>query len=205
MSPRRARGPGAPASGAAAERTPADPRPDADPREVARAIALRQLTAAPRTRAQLDQALARRGVPDDVTGDLLDRLEEVGLVDDQEYARMWVESRHAGRGLSRRALRYELAQRGVDPDLVKTAVEVVDDDAELAAATALARRRLSAMREPDPQRRDRRLLALLARRGYGAGTAARALRAALAGAAVESLESSELVESIEISEPDDLE
>jgi regulatory protein len=166
---------------------------------------LRQLTAAPRTRAQLDQALARRGVPDDVTDDLLDRLEEVGLVDDQEYARMWVESRHAGRGLSRRALRYELAQRGVDPDLVRTAVEVVDDDAELAAATALARRRLSGMRDPDPQRRDRRLLAMLARRGYGAGTATRALRTALAGVAIESPESSELVESIEMSEPDDLE
>ncbi len=181
---RSARSPDEPTPG-----TRADLTPDADPRSVARAIAVRQLTAAPRTRAQLDDALTRRGVADDVAADLLDRLEEVGLVDDQEYARVWVESRHAGRGLSRRALRHELTARGVDPELVRSAVLVVDDQAELAAATALVRRRLAGMAEQDPQRRDRRLLGLLARRGYGAETAHRALRAALAARSADSMES----------------
>ncbi len=174
--------------------TSADLTPDADPVSVARTIALRQLTAAPRTRAQLDEALARRGVPEQVSAELLDRLEQVGLVDDAQYARMWVESRHSGRGLSRRALRHELTERGVDPELVRDAVEAVDNDAELAAATALVRRRLASVGraedeegDQDPQvrqRRDRRLLGLLARRGYSAEVAHRALRTALADADV---------------------
>jgi regulatory protein len=174
----------------------ADLTPQADPASVARTIALRQLAAAPRTRAQLDAVLARRGVPEEVAAELLDRLEEVGLVDDAEYSRVWVESRQARRGLSRRALRQELVERGVDPELVREAVDVVDDAAELAAATALLRRRMPAAQSggdgarPDPRQalqRDRRLLALLARRGYSAQVAHRALQAALAESGAEAV------------------
>ncbi len=159
--------------------TQTDSRTQTDPYEAARGIVLRQLTAVPKTRAQLRDVLARRGVPEDVSGSVLDRFEDVGLVDDAEFARMWVESRHAGRSLSRRALRHELSGRGVDREIVEAAVEVVDGEAELAAATALVRRRLAVRAGEDPQRRDRRLLGLLARRGYGAEVAHRALRAAL--------------------------
>jgi len=164
-------GPDAPTPG-----SPADLTPEADPEEVARAIALRQLTAAPKTRAQLLEAMARRGVPDDVAERVLDRFEEVRLVDDDEFARMWVSSRHAGRGLSKRALAHELTQRGVDVETVEEAVAVVDADAELDAARMLVRRRWPAMRGDDPARRTRRLLGMLARKGYGAGVAMQAIR-----------------------------
>ncbi len=43
---------------------------------------------------------------------ILDRFEEVGLVDDAQYAEMIVRTRHAERGLSRRAISTELRRRG---------------------------------------------------------------------------------------------
>jgi regulatory protein len=159
--------------------TPADQTPDADPASVARSVALRQLTAAPRTRSQLAEALARKNVPGDVAEEVLERFEAVGLVDDAEYARMWVESRHTGRGLARRALEHELRSRGVDAVLAKEAAAQVDDDAELETAVRLCRRRLRSFATEDPQRRARRLLGMLARRGYGSAVALRALRIAV--------------------------
>jgi regulatory protein len=131
---------------------------------------------APRTRAQLSDAMARRGVPDEVAETVLDRFEEVRLVDDEDFARQWVETRHVGRGLSRRALRYELRERGVAAETVEEAVEQIDAEAELEAARELVRRRLPGMRSDDPARRTRRLAGMLARKGYSAGVAFRAIR-----------------------------
>ena len=70
--------------------------------------------------------LARRGVPDEVAERVLDRFGEVDLIDDAAYARAWVESRHSGRGLARRALAYELRQRGVADADAAEALEAVD-------------------------------------------------------------------------------
>jgi len=150
-----------------------------DPAELARAIALRQLAAGPRTRAQLAMAMARRGVAPDVIEAVLDRFEEVDLVDDAEFARQWVTTRHAGRGLARRALAYELRHRGVADQAVREAVDLLDPGSELATARELVRRRLAAGADEDPQRRIRRLAGLLARKGYGAGVAHRVIREVL--------------------------
>lgn len=155
---------------------PASADVDADPAAVARAIALKQLTAGPRTRAQLATAMRRRGVPDDVVASVLDRFEDVALVDDQEFARQWVTTRHAGRGLARRALSYELRQRGVADDLVRGAVAEVTPDDELAAARELVRRRAASMHADDPARRTRRLAGMLARKGYSGTVAMQAIR-----------------------------
>ncbi len=165
--------------------TPADLTPDADPESVARAIVLRQLTVGPRTRAQLTDSLLRRGVPQDVGDRVLDRFEEVELVDDTEFARQWVVSRHTGRGLARRALAFELRHRGIDDETARAAVGEIGDDDELAAARALVRRRLPATSGDDPARRARRLAGMLARKGYSSGVAMRAIRDCVAeGAAV---------------------
>lgn len=143
---------------------------------MARAIALRQLTVAARTRAQLSEAMARRGVPDEVAEAVLDRFEEVRLVDDEDFARQWVQTRHAGRGLSRRALRHELQLRGVADEMVQAAVDEITPEAELEAARQLVRRRLAGMASDDPARRTRRLAGMLARKGYGTSVALRAIR-----------------------------
>ena len=152
---------------------------DADPESVARTIALRKLAVAPQTRAQLDDAMARRGVPEDIRNRILDRFDDVGLIDDAMFARMWVESRHAGRGLAKKALAHELRRRGVDSSIVDEAVAELGPEQEEATARALVARKLPAMRGLDAASRTRRLVGMLARKGYPAGLAFRVVRDAL--------------------------
>ena len=93
-----------------------------DPVEQARAICLRLLTGTPRTRKQLADALRKREIPDEAAEEVLSRFEEVGLINDSAFADAWVESRHHGRGLARRALARELRTKGVDSTLIDEAV-----------------------------------------------------------------------------------
>lgn len=141
----------------------------ADPEHVARLILLRQLEIGPRTRAQLASTLADRGVPDDAAVRVLDRFEEVGLIDDETFARLWVQSRQAGRLLARRALRQELRQRGVAAETVDSAIQDVSEDQEREAARALVRRRARGMAALPRHVQVRRLAGALARKGYPAG------------------------------------
>jgi regulatory protein len=158
---------------------PGDDDPDASPESVARRIALTALTTAPRTRSELATLLAKREVPGEVAEAVLDRFGEVGLVDDAAFASAWVDSRHAGRSLGRRALGDELRRKGVDNEVTSVALEQVTDADELLAARGLVRRRLAGVRDLEPAKRDRRLLGMLARRGYPAGTAWAAIKAEL--------------------------
>lgn len=158
---------------------PAQIDPNEDPEAQARAICLRQLTGQARTRAQLADALKKRGVPDDVADHVLGRFTEVKLIDDAAFAAAWVDTRHLGRGLARRALAQELRQRGVDPDLVTEAVDRLDPDQERETARALVARRLPGTRRLDRQSRTRRLAGMLARKGYPEGLALRVVREAL--------------------------
>jgi regulatory protein len=160
----------------------ADPRSrgdEPDPHDWARQIVLRQLTAAPRSRAQLEQALRRRNCPDDVGAAVLDRLEEVGLVDDEAYAGMLVRSQQAGRGLATRALRQELRRKGVDDDTASAALAGVDPHVEEERARQLVAKRLRAMHGLEPQVQVRRLAGMLARKGYDAEVAMRVVREAV--------------------------
>lgn len=147
--------------------------------ELARETLLRILTAAPKSRHELEQSLARKGHPEHVVGPLLDRFDEVGLVDDTGYAHLIVRTRHAERGLARRAIAAELRRRGIDDDTAAEALEQVEPDDERAAAGALARRLVGRTRGLDRDVRVRRAAAALARKGYGAGVAFAAVREAL--------------------------
>lgn len=162
--------------GSAAER---GQEPSIDPEEQARAICLRLLTGTARTRKQLADALSKRGIPDDVAEHVLERFQDVGLIDDQAFANAWVESRHRGRGLARRALAQELRMRGVDAELVSEAVEQLDPGQEEETARLLVERKLRASRGLDRDRRVRRLAGMLARKGYPEGLALRVVRRAL--------------------------
>lgn len=169
-------------AGARAVPTPgssADEGPDADPAEVARTIVLKALTAAPKTRAQLSEVLAKRGVPADVATACLDRFEELRLIDDAEFARMWVRSRHEYKGLSRRALSLELQRRGVDRVLIDEALELVDDESELAAALDVAQRKARSCAGLPYATRYRRVLSAVQRKGYSSSVATTAVRRAL--------------------------
>ena len=150
-----------------------------DPQEAARQICLRLLTAGPRTRAQLASALRRRRVPDEIAEAVLGRFAEVGLIDDAAFAQAWVETRHHGRGLARRALSAELRQRGVAADEVSAAVGSLGDADELATARRLVAKRLAASRGRPLPARVRHLVGILARKGYPAGLAYQVVREAL--------------------------
>jgi regulatory protein len=160
--------------------TVADSGPEPDPESVARAIVLRRLTAAPRSRAQLTGDLAARNVPEEVAERVLDRFTEVGLIDDAAFAATWVRSRHATRGLSRSALRRELRDKGVDDETIAAAVEEIEPGDEVEAARALVARRLPATRGLATEARIRRLVGVLARKGYPGGLAMGVVRDALA-------------------------
>ena len=150
--------------------------PPEDPESVARQILLRRLTEQPRSRSELAAALARKHVPDDVAQRLLDRFEEVGLVDDAAFAQAWVDSRHRGRGLGRRALSHELRRTGIDDDVARDAVASVDEAAERDTARRLVERRADSFANLEPVHAQRRLLGMLARKGYGAGVATEVVR-----------------------------
>ncbi len=146
---------------------------------MARLICLRLLTAAPRTRAQLADVLRRRGVPEDAAEAVLSRFTEVGLVDDAMFATAWVESRHYGRGLGRRALAAELDRRGVSRDDIQAAVEQLRAETARATALALVERKIASTAGQPHAARVRRLAGMLARKGYPAGLAYSVVREAL--------------------------
>jgi regulatory protein len=154
--------------------------PVADPESVARTILLSKLTASARSRRELADALAAKDVPDDVATRVLDRFEQVGLVDDAAFADTWVRSRQASRGLSRRALSHELRRKGVSDDVIAESLQQVDAETEREAAAALVARKLPSTRGLERTRRTRRLVGMLARKGYGPGLAAGVVRDALA-------------------------
>lgn len=150
-----------------------------DPVEQARNICLRLLTGTPRTRKQLADALRKREIPDEAAEEVLSRFEDVGLIDDAAFADAWVESRHHGRGLARRALVRELRTKGVDSAVIDEAVGQLDSEQEEATARVLVARKLRSTRGLDRDKRLRRLAGMLARKGYGEGMALRVVRQAL--------------------------
>lgn len=129
-------------------------------------MCLRLLTARARTRAELAGQLAKRGYPGDISNRVLDRLAAVGLVDDTDFAEQWVQSRRARSGKSNRALAAELHSKGVPNDVIATALDGMDDGAERVRAEQLVRARLRREVLTDEARVSRRLVGMLARRGY---------------------------------------
>jgi regulatory protein len=146
----------------------ADPEPE--PASVARAIVLRQLTSSAKSRLQLARKLAERNIPEDVAEDVLDRFQEVRLIDDVDFADMWVRSRSQSRKLAKGALRRELSDKGIDADTAAAALEQLSDADEEAAARVLVERKLRSGTDlSDRAERDkttRRLASMLARKGY---------------------------------------
>ena len=169
---------------------PGDPESDLQSRDaepdaydVARQIVLRQLAMSPKSRKQLRDKLRQRNCRDDVAEAVLDRMSDVGLVDDEAYAGMLVRSQQAGRGLAKRALARELRTKGVDDETAKATLDAIDPHAERDQAERLVAKRLRAMHGLDATVQTRRLAGMLARKGYPADLSMSVIREALAQAA----------------------
>ncbi|MFP5254034.1 MAG: regulatory protein RecX, partial [Actinomycetes bacterium] len=155
---------------------PAAQGPEADHEAVARKILLDQLTGRARSRSELATKLARKGVPEEITTRLLDRFEEVGLVDDEAFARSWVESRQVGKGLATRALAQELRRKGVEEEVARGVLDEVDPADEVETARTLVRRKLRSVQRLERDAAVRRLAGMLARKGYPPGIAFQVVR-----------------------------
>ena len=180
LSRRRQRGEEPDDAGDPAGGTSKDGR-DADPEEVARGIVLGKLAVQARTRVELERALQERDVPEDAAGAVLDRMGELGLVDDVTFAHDWVESRQQRRHLSRTALRRELQGKGLDREVIDEALADVEGADEHRAALSLVQRRAGSMGGLPREVAYRRLAGVLARRGFSASVTTQVLAEVLAG------------------------
>lgn len=102
--------------------------------------ALRLLAARPRSETEMRTRLAMRGFDPDAIDDEVERLRGAGLLDDEKFARAWVEDRRRLAPRGRRMLKYELLGRGVDPESADQAIRDIDDR-EIAMELARARAR----------------------------------------------------------------
>jgi regulatory protein len=176
----RERGPSRGAAAPQQQPPPGDPEQDlGDPEAVARSICLRLLEQRARSRAELAEALRKRDVPDDAAGRVLDRYVEVGLIDDGALAASMAGAQHRERGLARRAVAAKLRQRGL-ADQVEDALTSIDDESERSRARELVDKRLRSLGGLPAEVQTRRLIGLLARKGYSSGVSYAVIRAAMA-------------------------
>lgn len=140
-----------------------------------------------RSRHELRERLvALELVPDNsIVDEVLDDLTRSKLIDDANFAEEWVRVRHERRGKSRRVLDKELRDKGVAQSLRQAALEQVDDEDEEAVARRLAEKKARSIKNipEDYAERDkmlRRILGVLARRGFSQSMSMRIARAALA-------------------------
>ena len=164
--------------------------------EMARESVLRTLSAAAKSRAELVASLARKGFPEEVANQVLDRLGAVGLINDADYAEMLVRTRFHERGLARRAIAVELRRRGVPESEASCALEQVTDDDETKASIRLAIKVIARTSATTGEARVRRAAAVLARKGYSQSVTYSAVKAALA-AEGEELEGEELADGLD--------
>lgn len=149
--------------------------------EQAKEACLRLLAVRARSRAELSGRLVAKGYTADIIDRALDHLAEVGLVDDAAFAEQWVHSRHTYSGKGRRALARELRDKGVAPADSAPALAALTSDDETERATDLVRRKLRTMpRDLERDKAVRRLVGMLARRGYDQGIAFTVVKAELA-------------------------
>ncbi|WP_199753991.1 regulatory protein RecX [Amycolatopsis sp. WAC 01375] len=154
---------------------PAELPPD-ERRKKAKEICFDLLAARPRSAEELRQALKRKGFDEETTETLLGKLDQAGLINDAEFAEMWVRSRQANMGLARNALVAELKRKGIDGDIAVQAADEVDREAEEQRARELVRKRMRSLGNVDEQAAIRRLLGFLARKGYPQGLAYTVIR-----------------------------
>ena len=143
--------------------------------ERARETCLRLLGYRARSRGELHDRLRRKGFAEDVVAATLEELERAGLVDDQGFARAWVQERLAGNPRGSRGLRWELRAKGVAEELIQQAIaEELGGERELEAALRAAAR-YAVRPDEDESSYLRRLSGALKRRGFAFDVIAAAL------------------------------
>jgi regulatory protein len=141
----------------------------------ARNVLLFQLSRSMKTKRQLAIILEKREIPAEIALPLLDRFEEVNLIDDKAFAYSYVRSR-VERGKSARIIDRELSQKGVPKDLIALALEEIDPEDEAKMAFELASNRWDKLGSIDKQAKYRRVSGFLMRRGFNSQLVSSVLR-----------------------------
>ena len=139
----------------------------------ARAVALNYVGYQARTVEEVRRKLRGKGYGADITDDAIQHLTDYGYLDDEAYAKAYVESRFSGSGHGPRRLRADLTKRGVDRAIVDRVMsEAFEDDELRDFALQAARKRWAALeRETDFRKRKKKVLDFLVRRGFDYGLA----------------------------------
>ena len=157
---------------------------ETDPYTRAKTIVYNQLAYSAKTRGQLRKKLQAEGFDAELIEPLLDKFEAAKLIDDAEYAQSFVAQKSRTKKLSRAALRRELAERGVRGEEAESALAQRTDEQEREDAAELVRKKLRpGMDLSDRAEKDRvtrRLLGMLARRGYSSSVSMSVIREELA-------------------------
>ena len=157
---------------------------ETDPYTRAKTIVYNQLAYSAKTRGQLRKKLQAEGFEAELIEPLLDKFEAAKLIDDAEYAQSFVAKKSRTKKLSRAALRRELAERGVRGEEAENALAQRTDEQEREDAAELVRKKLRpGMDLSDRAEKDkvtRRLLGMLARRGYSSSVSMSVIREELA-------------------------
>ncbi len=140
-----------------------------DALEAAYQQALKFLNYRVRTKKEVQDNLRHHGIPNEIITQILGRLQNSGLVDDQRFAQAWVDNRREFHPRSRRALAYEMQHKGLDEEVVQQALDEVDDAKLAYQAASKQARRLEGLEWPEFRQK---MYAFLARRGFSYGTAA---------------------------------
>ena len=151
-----------------------------DPYSVATKIAVDALSRRARSRGELAQLLRKKGVPEEISARLLDRLVAQRLIDDRAFAEEWSQLRHRSKGLSRRVLAQELKSKVIAPELIDEVLSHISHEDEVIAARNLAAKKLRSLSRFDTEVKRRRVHSLLARKGYSSRVISEALREELA-------------------------
>ncbi len=128
--------------------------------------------------AELREKLGKREIPAPVIDELVEKLEKSRLLDDAEFAQRYVRAHRERRKLSRSALKRELTKKGISADIIAGVVDDVDGEEELARQ--VAEKKAASSRGLDYEVRQRRILGMLARRGFSSTVCLKVTREVLA-------------------------
>jgi regulatory protein len=136
---------------------------DEDRYESAYQRALKFINYQPRSEAEIRQNLQKFGTPEKQVEQIVDRLKQLDLVDDQRFAMAWVENRNTFRPRSRRALTAELRQRGIEPQTIDDVLQDIDEETLAYQAACKQARKLQNLEWENYRQK---MVQFLARRGF---------------------------------------
>lgn len=121
---------------------------------------------AEKSRHELFTKIKNKGITDDIANEVLDKMEELGYLDDNRFAENFVYSKQTYDKLGARAITYKLKLKGVPQDIIDAALAGIDEESEEENAKLIALRKARVNKKLDTNKRIQQIAGMLARKGY---------------------------------------